>query len=86
MKVTHTLAYTAFGDPYNKGWAILEEGDTKDFEFAKRWVAVTERLIQEGRIQPHTPKIGQGGLEGVLKGLELLKEDAVSGQKLVYEL
>ena len=86
VKFTHTLAYSALGDPYDKGWAKLEEGDMKDFEFAKRWVAVAERLWEQGRIQPHTPKIGQGGLEGILNGLELLKEDAVSGQKLVYEL
>lgn len=86
VKVTHTLAYTAFGDAFDQGWAKLEEGDTRDFEFAKRWIAVADGLLKDGRLKPHAPSIREGALKGVLDGLELLKQDSVSGQKLVYEL
>lgn len=87
VKVTHTLAYTAMGDPFDKGGsAKLEEGDVKDFEWAKSWVLIVEQLLMQGKIKPHRPDVRPGGLEGVLDGLNLLKNDTVSGQKLVYEL
>jgi hypothetical protein len=34
----------------------------------------------------HPVKLGSGGLEGVLDGLDQLKEGKVSGVKLVYKI
>ncbi|OQU93794.1 Alcohol dehydrogenase GroES-like domain-containing protein [Cladophialophora immunda] len=84
--VTHTLAYTAIGEPFDQGWAKLAAGDTKDFEFARKWVTVAQGLLERGLLKPHEPKIQPGGLEGVVEGLDILRKDSVSGQKLVYEL
>lgn len=86
VKVTHTLAYTAFGEPYDKGWAKLLPGDTKDFEAAKVWVDRVDNMLAAGIIKPHHPSIQAGGLDGVLEGLTMLKDGTVSGQKLVYKL
>lgn len=63
-----------------------------DFEFAKRWAGVCERLLGEGRVKAHPVRVeregerekGKGGLEGVLEGLERLRRGEVSGEKLVY--
>lgn len=55
-------------------------------EFAKKWFTTVQELLDDGRVKPHPLKIMQGGLEGILDGLEMLKNKQVSGQKLIYPL
>lgn len=57
--------------------------NSKDFEFAKKWTQAVEPVLQEGKIRGHPPKVDKG-LEKVFEGLDLLRKDKVSGQKLVY--
>jgi hypothetical protein len=77
--------YTIFGNAFekrgNKTPAIPE-----DFEFAKKFFGITEKLLAEGKLKPHPEKIGPNGLEGALQGLQDLKNDKVTGQKLVYRV
>lgn len=85
MKSTFTLMYTMFGeefDKYGKNWPASEE----DYEFGKRWMDLTEKVVAEGALKPHPTKVGPGGLDGVLKGIEDLREGKVSGEKLVYSI
>ena len=80
-----TLAYSAFGEPYDKSFA-KSDGSKEDFDFAANtWVPVVEKLLMEGKIKVHKPRVGSG-LEKVLDGLDELKNDKVSGEKLVYKL
>jgi NADPH:quinone reductase-like Zn-dependent oxidoreductase len=84
-KVTATIMYTIFGEAFTKyghDFPVLEA----DFEFAKMWMSLVEKLVSEGKVKPHRKKVGTGGLEGVVKGLEELKSGKVSGQKLVYNI
>jgi NADPH:quinone reductase-like Zn-dependent oxidoreductase len=80
-----TLAYTTVGEAF-------EFGDTKfpakpeDKAFAENFVPIAERLLAEGKVKVHPPKVGPNGLKGVIEGLKLLKEDKVSGEKLVYNV
>ncbi len=39
-----------------------------------------------GKVKVHPPTVMDGGLDKVLDGLELLRNDKVSGQKLVYKV
>ncbi|PQE14706.1 zinc-binding oxidoreductase protein [Rutstroemia sp. NJR-2017a BBW] len=50
------------------------------------WFNLTEKLVAEGKVVAHPAKVGNGGLEGVLQGLDDMKNGKVSGQKLVYNL
>lgn len=50
------------------------------------WSKSIERLLFQGKLMSHPPRIEPGGLEGVIKGLELKRQKAISGQKLVYFL
>ncbi|KIV77459.1 hypothetical protein PV11_09252 [Exophiala sideris] len=84
VKATFSLGYTAAGEPVKKPGADLPD-NAKDFEFAKKWIEAAEPLLQAGKIKVHPPKVGKG-LEDVLEGLDLLRNDKVSGQKLVYVL
>ncbi|KAE8320176.1 chaperonin 10-like protein [Aspergillus transmontanensis] len=80
-----TLGYTAVGEP-------LQFGDLKipampeDREFAEMFWKLSEPLIAQGTIKVHPIKVCADGLKGVLEGMQLLKEDKVSGQKLVYNV
>lgn len=78
-----TLMYTIFGEEFTFG-AHKIPAVPEDFEFAKKFIAITEKLLAEGKLKPHTVKLGKDGLEGVLKGLEDMKAGKVSGNKLVY--
>lgn len=78
-----TLMYSIFGEPFEKKGTKFED-NAEDFEFAKKFMAFTEKLLGNGRLRPHAELVGRNGLEGVLDGLKLLKSKKVSGKKLVY--
>lgn len=77
-----TLAYRSIGEPVEKLGNRWDD-NAKDFEFMKEWVPIAESVIAEGKIKVHPPKVGKG-LEGVLEGMDLLRDGKVSGNKLVY--
>jgi NADPH:quinone reductase-like Zn-dependent oxidoreductase len=85
LKYTATEMYTMFGEYYYKygqDFPVI----TEDFEFAKRWMNLTEQLVAERKIKPHPKRVESGGLDGILKGLQDLGEERVSGEKLVYSI
>lgn len=45
-----------------------------------------QRLMDGGKIQPHPVKLEDGGLPGLLDGVQKIRNGGVSGQKLVYAL
>ncbi|KNG83239.1 protein TOXD [Aspergillus nomiae NRRL 13137] len=81
----HTLAYTAIGEQFSFGEQIMP-AKAEDKEFAEGFWTIAEKLLADGKIKVHQPKVNPGGLQGVLEGLKLLKEDKVSGEKLVYNV
>jgi len=79
---TWTLAYTAFGEHFSAQYPANEA----DYEFGARFWAVSEDLINSGKIKPHPVEVREGGLEGIPQGLQDLKDGKVSGVKLVYKI
>ena len=77
-----TLAYTAFGEEYSPQFPANEA----DAEFGTRFWAISEELVNSGKIRAHPPQVREGGLEGIAQGLKDLKEGKVSGVKLVYKI
>ncbi|RMZ76257.1 hypothetical protein DV737_g4876, partial [Chaetothyriales sp. CBS 132003] len=86
-KVTEvmTFMYTIFNEPYSKG-GLDTPAIPEDFEFATKFIDITERLIKDGKLKTHPEKIGPNGLQGALDGLKDMQQDKVSGQKLVYRV
>ncbi|PYI26065.1 GroES-like protein [Aspergillus indologenus CBS 114.80] len=80
-----TLAYTAVGEDFTFGETPMP-AKPEDREFAARFWETATQLLAEGKVKVHRPKVGARGLEGVMEGLELLKQDKVSGEKLVYNV
>ncbi|KAL8785264.1 MAG: hypothetical protein Q9213_003468 [Squamulea squamosa] len=85
VKSDLVLAYTAFGEPFELGpqsFAAVPEHQA----FSARWWLLAEQCLASGKIKVHPPSVREGGLEGVLDGLDLMRKDRVSGQKLVYNV
>lgn len=79
IKHNFTFAYTSLGEKYNDRFPASQA----DYEFGKRFWAVAEELINNGKVKTHPVEVRKG-LEGVPKGLNDVKEGKVSGVKLVY--
>ena len=75
--------YSVFGEAFEKRGHKFP-ASSQDYEFAKKFMNITEKLLASGQLRPHAELVGQRGLEGVLEGLEKLKTGQVSGSKLVY--
>ncbi|KAF4997559.1 hypothetical protein FGRMN_3764 [Fusarium graminum] len=79
------LAFSAFGEPwmYEKEYYNVVPGE---FEFQKRFVQIAERLFAGGKLK--APRVflnrGGSGFEGILYGLNEVRNRNVSGGKLVY--
>lgn len=55
-------------------------------EWARQWYRTVQRLLDEGRLKPCPLEIIPGRFEGILKGLDLLRNGKVSGRKLIVVL
>lgn len=81
-----TLAYFVFGEEFKK-WGPFP-AKPEDYEFGKMFWEMTRGLLAEGKVKAARQDVNRGGkgLEGVLKGLQEMREGKVSGVKLVYTL
>lgn len=80
-----TVAYTAAGEAFLFGDTEFP-AKGEDFEFAKMFSSLAEKLLGDGKFKVHPPSVRKGGLKGVLEGLQEMREEKVSGQKLVYKV
>lgn len=80
---TGTLMYSVFGEAFEKKGVEFPE-KLEDYEFTRKFMAITEKLLAGGRLHPHLELVGQGGFEGAMQGLQKMKDGKVSSQKLVY--
>lgn len=85
VETTMTLMYTIFNDPFHKFGQDFP-AVTEDFEFAKKFFGITEKLLAEKKLKTHPEKVGGKGLEGALQGLHDMEDGKVSGVKLVYRV
>ena len=51
-----------------------------------RFWEISSKLIASAQLAVHPPKVGKDGLEGVLDGMEQLRQGKVTGVKLVYRV
>lgn len=85
LKVTNTFMYTIFGEGFKKGPNEMA-ASKEDFEYAKMFMDMTEKLFAEGKLKTHPEQVGRDGLEGALKGMQDMKDEKVSRSKLVYNV
>ncbi|KAJ5263145.1 zinc-binding oxidoreductase ToxD [Penicillium angulare] len=85
VKNIHTLAYTVNDEDFEMGNSLIP-AKPDDLEFGKMFWELATKLIAESKISTHPILACTGGLEGVLHGINQLREGKVSRKKLVYNL
>lgn len=82
-----TMGYTAFGEAFTRGGRAYD-AKPEDAVFGAKFWDLSRDLLAEGKVKVAKMELDRGGrgLEGVMKGLEDLKEGKVSGKKLVYTI
>lgn len=85
VESTFTIMYTIFNESFHIGGDDVPAVPA-DFEFAKKFFDITERLLVDGKLKTHPEKVGGKGLEGALQGMEDMRNGKVSAVKLVYRV
>lgn len=64
------------------------EAMPEPYRIASEFWVIAGKLFAEGKLVAHPPKVdlGGAGLQGVLSGLQTMRDGKVSGFKLVYHL
>ncbi|KAI1333245.1 GroES-like protein [Xylariaceae sp. FL0255] len=80
-----TLAYDAFGVEFMRGGSMYKV-DPEEIEYAQGFWILTQELLANESLKPLKPEVNRfgKGFEGIQVGLEELRNDRVSGTKLVY--
>lgn len=83
-----TLMYTIFGEPISKQEGVIRPAEPEEFEFAKKFWEISRELLENGKLKAPRVILNKGGhgFEGVLKGMDELRANKVSGGKLVYTI
>ncbi|PQE03694.1 alcohol dehydrogenase protein [Rutstroemia sp. NJR-2017a BBW] len=67
MNAQAVLAYTTFGEPFEKfgkSFPAMKEV----FEYGKMFWGLNEELVGRGKVRPHPVEVREGGLGGVPTG------------------
>lgn len=85
--VTVEMVFTLgiFGTDFGYGQDIIP-GNPEDLKFGKKMYDATEKLLHDGKIKVHPPKVDGTGLDSVLQGIADVRAGKGSGVKIVYKL
>ena len=76
------MVFDILGEVFKLPVGYGKPADSTKEELGVRFSALFERLLNEGKMVPHPTHRVEGGLEGNVRGLQLLKSDFLSGKKL----
>ena len=87
VEMKFTLAYTVIGEEFKFGPTPFS-AKPEDFEFGKSFWELSRSLLESGKVKVHRPSVNKygKGLEGVLNGMDAMREGKVSGEKLVFTI
>jgi NADPH:quinone reductase-like Zn-dependent oxidoreductase len=87
VQVKSTLGYTVVGEAFKFGPNEIA-AKPEDLEFGEMFWELSRGLLEQGKIKVHKPAVNKygAGFEGILKGLDALRQGKVSGEKLVFTL
>ncbi|TLD32444.1 putative zinc-binding oxidoreductase ToxD [Venturia nashicola] len=82
---TFTLGYTSLGEGFEK-FGRKFEANPDDLAFSSKFSALSQKLIEEKKIRAHRYEVREGGLDGILGGLDDMRNGKISGTKIVYRI
>ncbi|KAL9105393.1 MAG: hypothetical protein Q9227_009431 [Pyrenula ochraceoflavens] len=80
------MALTIFGKKVALEGVYGREAQPLDREMAREMFPQVQKLLDDGLLKTHPVKYMSGGLEGVMKGVDMIRTQTMSGQKLVYAI
>ncbi|TLD09082.1 uncharacterized protein PgNI_07988 [Pyricularia grisea] len=86
IKVFFALGMALLGHRLDLAYGYEREEDPEMRAFGIGWYKVLQKLLYQGKLRPHPLRELEGGFEGILKGVQMVKNKEVSGQKLVVSL
>lgn len=84
VKNVFYLGYTVMNEAFEIEGEVWP-ADEEDFELGKKFFSLTEKLLEQGIIKSHPLSMRQG-IEGILGGMQEMKDGKYSGVKLVYRI
>lgn len=87
VQIKSTMAYTAFGEDFTMGPKKFE-AKPEDLKFGILFWELAAALLESKQIRVHKPSINKYGasFDGILHGLQAMREGKVSAEKLVVTL
>jgi len=89
VKIVYTYVGTAHSGKYRERMP-KQPDDLEEVKNDPEWIWLFSRyaakMLAEGRLSGHPYEVVEGGLEGVEKGLNWLKEGKAKGMKFVYRI
>ncbi|KAG2002048.1 hypothetical protein GB937_009813 [Aspergillus fischeri] len=86
VKPNWVLSLTMYDQPIPWKRPFKRDARPQDWEFAKSWFQIAQKIIDAGEIRPPMSEVRACGWDGIPEGLGLLQRGEVSGRKLVYEV
>lgn len=77
------LAVTVFGRKVELDGEYAREARPQDEALGLRLAAYAQTLLDEGKLDAHPVEVLTGGWEAVLRGVDIVRKQTMSGQKLV---
>ncbi|KAL2864312.1 zinc-binding alcohol dehydrogenase family protein [Aspergillus lucknowensis] len=78
------LAVTIFGRKVDLDGEYARDISVEDQAFAVDFTVQVQALLDDGKLDTHPVKIMPGSWDAVIEGVDLIRHQALSGQKLVY--
>ncbi|KAL1966327.1 hypothetical protein VTN77DRAFT_4680 [Rasamsonia byssochlamydoides] len=82
IKIDWVMGVTVFGKEIALGEGYYQSPNMEHYQFGLQWVKTIQGLIDKNALRSHPVRVCPGRFEGILQGLGLLKDGAVSAQKL----
>lgn len=79
-----TLLYTALGRAFEYPPNVKFPISLEDRAQLAAFVKITPQLVKERKVTPPKIKLWEGGLAAIPEALEYMREDKVSGEKIVH--
>lgn len=80
------MVLTVFGRKVALDGQYGRDARPQDRHFSAQAFAAVQDLLDRGLIDTHPVKVMPGGWEGVMRGVDIIRSQALSGQKLVYSV
>lgn len=83
VQAKFVYALEIFGQPISLGKGYDSEGSAELYEFAVSRYRMFQEVMDDGKLRAHPVQLLEGGFEGIVEGIKLLRTGSVSGKKLV---